>query len=40
MSRVATHKVDNLNRFKVLKKRCITCPFSKNQTIIPGGPFG
>ncbi len=34
MSRVATHKVDNVNRFKVLKKRCVTCPFSKNQTTI------
>lgn len=34
MTRVATHKVDNPNRFKVLKKRCITCPFSKNQTTV------
>ena len=34
MTRVATHKVDNPNRFKVLKKRCKTCPFSKNQTTV------
>ncbi len=34
MTRVATHKVDNPNRFKVLKKRCSTCPFSKNQTTV------
>ncbi len=34
MSRRATHKVDDPNRFKVLKKRCVTCPFSKNQTTV------
>ncbi len=32
--RRATHKVDNPMRFKVLKKRCVTCPFSKNQTTV------